>query len=111
MQLGQNIARVVVEPLELVPNDRLADLVLGHLALAALAAVGVLGLDHLIDVLHLQLDLVLVGAGRAPVEQVGARTGVEPREQHEQPDDDRDAAQHYERKCVHESQRQSNPRL
>ena len=33
-------------------------------ALAALAAVGVLGLDHLLDVLHLELDLVLVGPGR-----------------------------------------------
>src|SRR6266540_2910291 len=64
--------RRIREPLDLLARDLLPYLVLGQLPFAALAPVGVLGLDHLIDVLHLELDLVLVGAGRPPVEKIGA---------------------------------------
>src|SRR5919109_1505334 len=85
MQFGQNTwapLRGVREPLDLVARDGVADLVLGQLTLAALAPVGVLRLDHLIDVLH-----------------------------HEEAHGHRDASDHYQRKRIHDTRAESSPDL
>src|SRR5262245_38524129 len=63
------LVRVLPRPLRFVARDVFAELVLGDLGLAAFAAVLVLRGDHLLDVLHLELDLGLIGPGRLPVEQ------------------------------------------
>ena len=100
-RFARTLGTALGDPPHLVADDVLSELVLGDLPLAALAPVGVLRLDHLLDVLHLQLDLVLVGPGRPPIQQVGPRARVEAREQHQKPHEDQQPTEDDDRERVH----------
>src|SRR5919108_6083170 len=97
-------AILVGEPFAFLSRDLLAHLVFGQLSLASLAAIFVLRLEHLLDVLHLQLDLGLVRACGAPVEDVRSRARIEPADQDESENDNPDSAQDHEREGVHDAQ-------
>src|SRR4051794_2883176 len=64
------VARALLGELGLVPTDAVGDLLLVALGQAALAAHGVLGLDHLRDVVDVVLGLHVGRPGGLPVEDV-----------------------------------------
>ena len=89
---------LVGEPLELFANEVLADLVLGDLGSPRCRDSGSAP-DHLLHVLHLELDLGLVGTCRTPVEDVRAvpgRSARSARARARHPD----STQHDQRKSV-----------
>src|SRR3954468_20545775 len=71
----------------LVGRDLGANVVLAELGAAALAPALVLRLQHLVDVLELELDLVLVGPRGLPVEHLGARGRMPLTDRDEDPED------------------------
>src|SRR4051812_40481235 len=78
--VGPALALLVAGPLDR-PRGRTRLLHLDHVPVgvlvdqraAVMAAALVLRVDHLLDVLELELDLGLVGAGRLPVQELGRR--------------------------------------
>src|SRR5207248_4648795 len=73
--------------LALAGVDVLADIILADLRPSAAPAALVLRLEHLIDVVHLELDLVLVRPRGLPVEDVRARARIPLPDRQEDPED------------------------
>src|SRR6185503_9950354 len=78
------------EAVELILGNLVAEVLFGHLGGAAAPAHFVLRGDHLLDVLFLEPGLVLVGARRLPIYQVGPAARVEVADEDEYANQERD---------------------
>ena len=84
-----------------VGADARADPLLGELGRPPLPAARVGGLEHLIEIIDLVLDLLLGRARGLPVERLRPRARVEQAEQHQADEHPADDADHDHREGVH----------